>query len=79
MQDKEKDKKSKKARSPTQKKAEPKERPNESASINGERSVEMPDPDAPSGFKKGYEAEEIMGATEMNGQILFLIKWYLMC
>ena len=36
----------------------------------------MPDSDTPSGFKKGYETEEIMGATEMNGQILFLIKWY---
>ena len=30
---------------------------------------------APSGFTKGWEAEEILGATEESGQILFLIKW----
>lgn len=30
---------------------------------------------APSGFAKGWEAEEILGATEESGQILFLIKW----
>ena len=29
-----------------------------------------------SGFAKGWEAEEILGATEENGQILFLIKWF---
>lgn len=29
-----------------------------------------------SGFAKGWEAKEILGATEENGQILFLIKWY---
>ena len=29
-----------------------------------------------SGFARGWEAEEILGATEENGQILFLIKWF---
>jgi hypothetical protein len=29
----------------------------------------------PSGFKKGWEPLEVLGATEDNGQILFLIKW----
>ena len=28
-----------------------------------------------SGFAKKWEAEEILGATEEHGQILFLIKW----
>lgn len=28
-----------------------------------------------SGFELGWEAEEIMGATEEQSQILFLIKW----
>ena len=27
------------------------------------------------GFERGLKAESILGATEMNGQILFLIKW----
>lgn len=35
----------------------------------------MPDPAEPSGFEKGLDPEKILGATEMNGQILFLIKW----
>ena len=44
--------------------------------MNGEESkVDIPDPNSPSGFKKGYEADQILGATEMNKQILFLIKW----
>jgi len=42
---------------------------------NGDETVKLPNPDTPSGFKKGYEAEEIMGATDMNDQMLFLIKW----
>lgn len=28
-----------------------------------------------SGFARGMKAESILGATEMSGQILFLIKW----
>ena len=28
-----------------------------------------------SGFSKGWKAQEILGATEEDGQILFLIKW----
>lgn len=48
--------------------------------VNGESNkVDIPDPSAKSGFAKGYEAEEILGATEMNKQILFLIKWYVFC
>jgi len=27
------------------------------------------------GFDKGYDAEEILGATETNGEVHFLIKW----
>ena len=27
------------------------------------------------GFERGLEAEEILGATEQDGQILFLMKW----
>ena len=38
----------------------------------GERIV----PQQVSGFAKGWDAEDILGATEENGQILFLIKWY---
>lgn len=29
----------------------------------------------PIGFARGLEAEEILGATEQNGHILFLLKW----
>ena len=29
----------------------------------------------PSGFSKGWIAEKILGATEKDGQILFLIQW----
>ena len=29
----------------------------------------------PIGFERGLEAEEILGATEQDGQILFLMKW----
>ena len=46
---------------------------------NGEdnpNKVDMPDPSEPSGFQKGLDPEEILGATEMMGRILFLIKWY---
>ena len=31
--------------------------------------------DSQSGFEKGWQAEEILGATEIDRQILFLIKW----
>ncbi len=44
---------------------------------NGENTnVDGPDPNVPNGFERGLEAEDILGATEMDGQILFLIKWY---
>ena len=33
------------------------------------------DPNIASGFTEGYEAEEILGCTNFNDQILFLIKW----
>ena len=76
----EKDKKlSKKSRSATtSKKADTKDgSAGKDSTINGgEVMVDLPGvDDALSGFKKGYEAEEIVGATEMNDQILFLIKW----
>ena len=28
------------------------------------------------GFEMGWEAEDILGATEARNQILFLVKWY---
>ena len=37
--------------------------------------VEVPDPREPSGFERGFTPLEILGATEMDGQILFLIQW----
>ncbi len=47
--------------------------------VNGDVSSssrpDVPDPTEMSGFQKGWGAEEILGATEMEGQILFLIKW----
>jgi hypothetical protein len=27
------------------------------------------------GFDRGFEAEEILGATDSNGQLMFLMKW----
>ena len=30
----------------------------------------------PSGFERGWQAEEILGATEVDKEILFLIRWY---
>ena len=29
----------------------------------------------PNGFDKGYEAEKIIGATDGNGELMFLVKW----
>ena len=39
------------------------------------KRVEEEGPKYVSGFAKKWEAEEILGATEEHGQILFLIKW----
>ena len=36
---------------------------------------DISDLEIPSGFTKGYEAEKILGANDMNNQIWFLIKW----
>lgn len=47
----------------------------DSLGANGEQSMEVPDPQKPSGFERGLLAEAIMGATEVDGQILFLVKW----
>ena len=33
------------------------------------------DDNGPVGFERGLEPEEILGATEQDGQILFLMKW----
>ena len=41
----------------------------------GDSQVDIPSPSPPSGFQRGLEPECIMGATEMEGQILFLVKW----
>ena len=54
--------------------------PTSSASdrVNGDppgSKTEGPDPGEPSGFQRGLQAEQILGATELDGQILFLIKW----
>lgn len=38
--------------------------------------VGLPDPGEPNGFDRGYKPKEIVGATELNGHILFLIQWY---
>ena len=32
----------------------------------------------PIGFERGYEAEEIIGATDLDGQIMFNIKWWVL-
>ena len=40
-----------------------------------ETKIEIPTPKSPNGFQKGYEAEGIIGSTEINDEILFLIKW----
>ena len=45
------------------------------AGENQNSKVDVPDLSEPSGFQRGLAAEEILGATEMDGQILFLIKW----
>lgn len=37
--------------------------------------VEAAEQENQSGFEKGWQAEEILGATEIDRQILFLIKW----
>ena len=44
-----------------------------------ETKSETSKPKPQNGFEKGYEAEDIIGTTMMNGQILFLIKWYVCC
>ena len=40
-----------------------------------DKKVDVPDPNEPSGFDRGFTPQEIMGATEMEGKILFLMKW----
>lgn len=40
-----------------------------------DKKVDVPDPNEPSGFARGLVPEEILGATEMEGRILFLMKW----
>ena len=49
------------------------------ASVGGVNGVgaktDIVEPVQLSGFARGMKAESILGATEMNGQILFLIKW----
>jgi hypothetical protein len=47
--------------------------------LNGEETDKTEDLAEPSGFERGWTAEEILGATEVNKQILFLIKWYTLC
>ncbi len=43
---------------------------------NSTEEIELPDPDEPNGFDKGLTPKQIVGATELNGHILFLIQWY---
>ena len=45
------------------------------SSGSDDKKVDVPDPNEPSGFARGLTPEEIMGATEMEGKILFLMKW----
>ena len=40
-----------------------------------DKKVDVPDPNEPSGFARGLIPEDILGATEMEGKILFLMKW----
>ena len=48
---------------------------NGSGSGSDDKKVDVPDPNEPSGFDRGFTPQEIMGATEMDGKILFLMKW----
>lgn len=48
---------------------------NGSGSGLDDKKVDVPDPNEPSGFDRGLTPQEIMGATEMDGKILFLMKW----
>ena len=45
------------------------------SSGSDDKRVDIPDPNEPSGFSRGLTPEEILGATEMDGKILFLMKW----
>ncbi len=54
-------------------------RPDLVSDQNGEDSnVEVPDPNLPSGFERGMDPECIMGASKVDGQVLLLIKWYVL-
>lgn len=48
---------------------------NGGGSGSDDKKVDVPDPNEPSGFDRGFTPQEIMGATEMEGKILFLMKW----
>ena len=45
---------------------------------NHTRSDPAPMPPKKTGFERGLEPEKILGATEQNGKLIFLIKWYVL-
>ena len=41
----------------------------------GETQVDNLDWKSPSGFIKGYKVDQILGATRIYNQILYVVKW----
>ncbi len=53
-----------------------KKSPKKLSKVNPTEEIELPDPDDPNGFDRGLTPKQIVGATELNGHILFLIQWW---
>lgn len=45
------------------------------SNVRNVTEVDRPDPEEPNGFDKNLTPTEILGATEVDGHILFLIQW----
>lgn len=46
--------------------------------MNREKMIED-DNDRVQGFKRGLEADKILGSADDNGELMYLIQWWVIC